>query len=568
VVTGCPTLEVAPAKRLAQENDVDLSPFHGVIVIVNALVEDSALGHDMVISEGDRWGQTKWRGCKKCQGLAYAGGSSPGACPAGDVHDHSDRIGYGLAVDDSSFPGQNNWRWCNKCQGLAYAGGSSPGACPADDVHDHSGSGNYTLGWGKVRFAGQNNWRWCNKCQGLIFTGAAICPAGDVHDHSGSGNYTITMNDSSFPGQPEWKWCKKCQGLAYAGGSSPGACPAGDVHDHSGSGNYTITKDNPSFPGQPEWKWCKKCQGLCYNIAGNPPCPAGGIHNHSGSADYTLAFSFPTKDMTFYAHESGHCLGLAHSWSANPDEEYGDQFDIMGGSLRSHNFSPYPPAGPGLNAPTLYKLGWLKDERVFTWHVSPSIGDSRVKLVALNAPEIGGYLMAMVVTPAHVYTVEFRQPKGWDQGISPATILIHELRSNYTTGQNNWRWCNKCQGLIFTGAAICPAGDVHDHSGSADYALAVDDSSFPGQNNWRWCNKCQGLAYAGGSSPGACPADDVHDHSGSANYTLANFGQDKTYLIGSFNAGEIFKDDKRNVRISVDSIDSGSSTATITIHTS
>jgi hypothetical protein len=143
-------------------------------------------------------------------------------------------------------------------------------------------------------------------------------------------------------------------------------------------------------------------------------------------------------------------------------------------------------------------------------------------------------------------------------------------------GQSNWRWCKKCQGLAYAGGSPagaqphknCPAGGVHDHLGSMGYAIAMNDTSFPGQNNWRWCKKCQGLAYAGGSSPGACPAGGVHDHSGSADYTLANFEQDKTFLIGSFKTGEVFKDDKRKVRISVDSTDSSFSTATITIHTS
>jgi len=40
---------------------------------------------------------------------------------------------------------QDNWRWCHKCQGLAFAGNPSPGACPAGGLHDHAGSGNYSL---------------------------------------------------------------------------------------------------------------------------------------------------------------------------------------------------------------------------------------------------------------------------------------------------------------------------------------------------------------------------------------------------------------------------------------
>jgi hypothetical protein len=39
--------------------------------------------------------------------------------------------------------------------------------------------------------------------------------------------------------------------------------------------------------------------------------------------------------------------------------------------------------------------------------------------------------------------------------------------------QDNWRWCNKCQGLFFAGhgAGACPLGGGHDSTGSGDYGL-------------------------------------------------------------------------------------------------
>jgi hypothetical protein len=52
---------------------------------------------------------------------------------------------YGLQNELALIPGQDNWRWCTKCQGLAYAGNPTMGACPAGGQHDHAGSGNYTL---------------------------------------------------------------------------------------------------------------------------------------------------------------------------------------------------------------------------------------------------------------------------------------------------------------------------------------------------------------------------------------------------------------------------------------
>jgi hypothetical protein len=90
-------------------------------------------------------------------------------------------------------------------------------------------------------------------------------------------------------------------------------------------------------------------------------------------------------------------------------------------------------------------------------------------------------------------------------------------------GQSNWRWCNKCQGLAFAGnpsLGPCPAGSQHNHTGSGDYVLVQNHPGAPGQSNWRWCNKCQGLAFAGNPSLGPCPAGGQHNHTGSGNYVL------------------------------------------------
>jgi len=91
--------------------------------------------------------------------------------------------------------------------------------------------------------------------------------------------------------------------------------------------------------------------------------------------------------------------------------------------------------------------------------------------------------------------------------------------------QTNWRWCNKCQGLWFAGnpsKGACPGGDGHTHSGSGDYYTLVYNTTFGAnqQDNWRWCNKCQGLWFAGNPSKGACPGGDGHTHSGSGDYIL------------------------------------------------
>ena len=417
---------IAEAIRLAGANGVDLSRFYGIVVAVNANgVDDSNAGRNTVPQVGGSWGQSNWKWCNKCQGLAFAGNASLGNCPAGQFHDHTGSGNYALALNDAAFPGQDGWKWCNKCQGLCFAGHADLGPCPNGGKHDHIGSGDYRLGQGSVGYKGQN----------------------------------------------QWKWCGKCQGLSFSGDSTQGACPGGGVHDHAGSGDYTL------------------------------------VVNGSDIND------------TFKAPETGHCYGLSHSWFANPDVEYGGQWVIMS-AIRIKTFDDKIrlPEGLGINAPTLQRLGWLSDDRIFTFRVSSLSSASTVKLVALSRPEHDGYLMARVLTPNHVYTVEFRRPSGWDTGIGKDAVFINELRSNYTTGQRNWLWCNKCQGLTYAGNAICPAGAVHDHSQSGNYSLAWDGS---GQQEWRWCKKCQALSFTGRAGDnGACPAGGVHDTSASANYGL------------------------------------------------
>ncbi len=90
-------------------------------------------------------------------------------------------------------------------------------------------------------------------------------------------------------------------------------------------------------------------------------------------------------------------------------------------------------------------------------------------------------------------------------------------------GQHNWRWCHKCQGLFFASHPFqgrCPAGNAHVTVGSGNYALMFFSPGGSGQHNWRWCNKCEGLFFAGGFNLGVCPAWDAHDLSGSGDYAL------------------------------------------------
>jgi len=245
--------------------------------------------------------QDQWRWCTKCQGLAFSGNSSVGPCPAGGDHNHGSAnyfVPHGTA---RGGPGvQLNWRWCNKCQGMAFAGNEFSGPCPAGGKHDHSGSSDYALITSILQTVNtspevQDNWQWCNRCQVLTFAGAetsGLCAAGGSHDHVGSYDYALSQLPLALPRdyQVNWRWCRKCQSLTFGGSSSPGACPAGGTHDHTGSGNYGVHLGAPTAFESTEWQWCNKCQSLAWTVNAVGPCPAGGAHNHDGSGTYSVGY--------------------------------------------------------------------------------------------------------------------------------------------------------------------------------------------------------------------------------------------------------------------------------------
>jgi len=92
-------------------------------------------------------GQDNWRWCNKCQVLSFAGSPSLGPCPGGGQHDHSGSADYVLPKKTAALPeySQDKWKWCKKCQVLAFAGSSSASVCRAGGAHDYTASGDYVL---------------------------------------------------------------------------------------------------------------------------------------------------------------------------------------------------------------------------------------------------------------------------------------------------------------------------------------------------------------------------------------------------------------------------------------
>ena len=129
----------------------------------------------------------------------------------------------------------------------------------------------------------------------------------------------------------------------------------------------------------------------------------------------------------------------------------------------------------------------------------------------------------MVLNPgssSHVYSNDDEYVVGEDEIPLPVEHVTTTTSDN-SSFQDDWRRCNKCQGLFYGpgfATCACPAGERHasaDESGSGNYRLPHKTPPDPTQqSDWRWCNKCQGLFYGPGFATSACPAGERHTSRG------------------------------------------------------
>lgn len=381
---------------------------------------------------------------------------------------------------------------------------------------------------------GQRGWAWCNRCQSLAFWDQSRptgwCAWGNRHDHSQSGLY-VARFEQQAPGETGWRWCSRCECLARLDGQTAGPCFGGGQHAHGTSGAYAVaTKATPATQGQ--WRHCIRCHVLVFG--GGPataPCPAGGQHQLVGGY-YVGTDQRPSQG--FFSHETGHTLGLDHSFNDSPQPldpgddsrpgAYGDRWDIMSFSnTNSYRSAQLGSSGPTLAAPTLFKNGWIGSERVWTNSQTPGV--TQVELVSTSEPITAGYLTAVVPVRSRgtLYSVEYRTPQNWDQAIPGDGVLIREHRALPDTpslglsAQNAWRWCIRCSSLVFRGNRFCGAGSEHVTDGSQLSIALGAPPSAPSQSGWRWCWRCQSLVQEESGS-GVCAAGGKHDTSLSGSY--------------------------------------------------
>jgi hypothetical protein len=108
-------------------------------------------------------------------------------------------------------------------------------------------------------------------------------------------------------------------------------------------------------------------------------------------------------------------------------------------------------------------------------------------------------------------------------GAAAVTVAVPGVAQAATyNSQLGWGWCSKCQALFFLAPAtdmnrsngVCPAGGKHGQEASDIYWMYYAFDPIPNnfQNEWNWCNKCQGLFYLPYIQESACPAGGNHSN--------------------------------------------------------
>jgi hypothetical protein len=169
----------------------------------------------------------------------------------------------------------------------------------------------------------------------------------------------------------------------------------------------------------------------------------GVDHGAAGNGVVIVHGDGSVCEYGFICHEMGHGMGLPHSWSANPDTEYGDGWDVMSFATTTPLFQivfegTQGVATVGLNARNLEALGAVPAGR--SWSPPAPDFSGSVTLDPLNQPLLGsrGHLVinipASATNPARSsqsrYTVEVRRKAGWDQGIGQDMVSVREIRTN------------------------------------------------------------------------------------------------------------------------------------------
>ena len=150
----------------------------------------------------------------------------------------------------------------------------------------------------------------------------------------------------------------------------------------------------------------------------------GVDHGAAGNGIVIVHQDSAVCEFGFISHEMGHGFGLPHTFSANPDVEYGDGWDVMSFATTTFQFpvtfrGTSGAATVGLSARNLDRLGVLEPSR--RWSPSGPDFSQAIVLDPLNQQQIGnhGHLVAAIPPGAtHRYArrqhLDVRVPtEGW-----------------------------------------------------------------------------------------------------------------------------------------------------------
>jgi hypothetical protein len=203
----------------------------------------------------------------------------------------------------------------------------------------------------------------------------------------------------------------------------------------------------------------------CVNRASRSQRPDGQfidvvITNHNRivhPAETVDGFGSPGKvfqgentNITALAHEVGHAMRLAHSFSDRRDRpdwipdwqlraEYDDPWDLMSAmNVKAIATHPFSPAGPGLSAYYRDRMGWLEHDKILRFGANGET-DQVVDLASLGRPDAAGYHLVRIpfttTDPNQYLTVEYRTAEGWDAGFERDRVLIHVVTYRDFTSQ-------------------------------------------------------------------------------------------------------------------------------------
>jgi hypothetical protein len=308
-------------------------------------------------------------------------------------------------------------------------------------VDSLTGGGNtahirYLLGEKAAAAPRQPDWQTCRKCKSMFFApqGAdSSCAASGNHEPAGF-NFNLP-HDIAGPGrQADWRTCSKCKTMFFNGHPDlKGVCPAQSPPSHEAAGiGFDLPANGPgdSLPHQDQWRFCVRCFALFFGPQmSDSDCPAGGLHAPS-DFNYFLPLNRPEDAV----HQSqwqtcGKCKAMFFV-------PHGIDSDCAaGGTHEPAGFVfqlPHDNPGPGRES------GWRTCGQCKTmfWN-----GDPNRRGVCAGKTR-----------PSH----------------EAAGIVFHLPHDMPGTGQDNWKFCTRCFGLVFephNADSDCPAGGIHTPQG-------------------------------------------------------------------------------------------------------